>query len=149
EELDKLVTAISMLYCAGDMPWPKVECTVSEAPLTVLGIESRLGQVLRNLIENARSFCPEEGVVDIGLSKDAGFVLLSVTDEGPGIPEESLDKIFERFYTERPDSEAFGTHSGLGRSISKQIVEAHGGTIKADNRAEGGARFVVRLPALK
>ena len=146
---DKLVTAICMLYCAGDMPGPKVDCTVSEAPLTVLGIESRLGQVLRNLIENARSFCPEEGVVDIGLSKDAGFVLLSVTDEGPGIPEESLDKIFERFYTERPDSEAFGTHSGLGLSISKQIVEAHGGTIKADNRAEGGARFVVRLPALK
>ncbi|MEM7568922.1 MAG: ATP-binding protein, partial [Pseudomonadota bacterium] len=70
-------------------------------------------------------------------------------DEGPGIPEESLPKIFDRFYTERPDSEAFGTHSGLGLSISKQIVEAHGGQIAATNLPSGGARFAVSLPGLK
>ena len=121
--------------------------------LIVLGMESRLGQVFRNLITNAISFSPPGGTIRIAAERpDADFVRVTVEDEGPGIPEGKLDAIFDRFYTERPAGEKFGTHSGLGLSISKQIVEAHNGTIRAENRhdAQGrivGARFVVLLPA--
>ena len=120
--------------------------------LTVLGMESRLGQVFRNLITNAISFSPPSGTIRVATEREGDFVRVTVEDEGPGIPESKLQAIFDRFYTERPAGEKFGTHSGLGLSISKQIVEAHHGTIRAENRrdAEGrvvGARFVVLLPA--
>lgn len=121
---------------------------------TVHGLESRLGQVIVNLIDNAVSFSPPGGVVRVGLALvDKGTrVELTVEDEGPGLPPEAEQKIFQRFYSERPDREAFGTHSGLGLSISRQIVEAHRGEIFAVNRRDTddptlpGARFVVRLP---
>jgi len=120
--------------------------------LVVNGIEDRLGQVLRNLIDNAITFSPPQGTIDLSLRRDGVWVEISIADEGPGLPEDKLTAIFDRFYTERPKDEKFGTHSGLGLSISKQIVEAHGGTIRAENRvaADGrvrGARFVIRLPA--
>jgi two-component system sensor histidine kinase ChvG len=122
--------------------------------LTVSGVEDRLVQVLRNLIANAVSFSPPGGVIRLAARRDAAAaaVVATIEDEGPGIPDGKLEAIFDRFYTERPSSEKFGTHSGLGLSISKQIVEAHRGTIRAENRrdADGsviGARFVVRLPA--
>jgi two-component system sensor histidine kinase ChvG len=123
----------------------------SNAGLVVRGIERRLVQVFRNLIVNAVSFSPPEGLVTLAVSGDAEEVEVIVDDEGPGIPETKLATIFERFYSERPKGEKFGTHSGLGLSISKQIVDAHGGTIHAENRygPDGrviGARFVVRLP---
>lgn len=122
----------------------------------VLGHDSRLGQVFVNLIENARSFSPADKPVRVRLSRVAGDVLIAVEDDGPGIPPHALERIFERFYTDRPES-GFGQNSGLGLSISRQIVEAHRGTIRAENRyaneqSEGedrrlGARFVVHLPA--
>jgi two-component system sensor histidine kinase ChvG len=125
-------------------------------PFQVLGHDSRLGQVFVNLIENARSFSPADKPVRIKLSRVAGDVLIAVEDDGPGIPPHALERIFERFYTDRPES-GFGQNSGLGLSISRQIVEAHRGTIRAENRyaseqSEGedqrlGARFIVRLPA--
>ncbi|MGE5506555.1 MAG: stimulus-sensing domain-containing protein [Actinomycetota bacterium] len=120
--------------------------------LTVDGIESRLVQVLRNLIANAVSFSPPGGSIRLAAGRDGKWVRLTVEDDGPGIPENKLDAIFERFYTERPQNEKFGTHSGLGLSISKQIVDAHGGAIRAHNRTDDdgrvlGARFVVKLPA--
>ncbi len=120
--------------------------------LVVLGIESRLGQVLRNLITNAISFSPPGGTIALAAGRDGRKVRIVVDDEGPGIPDNKLDAIFERFYSERPKDEKFGTHSGLGLSISKQIVEAHGGRIHAENRTHPdgtvrGARFVVTLPA--
>ena len=125
-------------------------------PFHVLGHDSRLGQVFVNLIENARSFSPQDSPVRVKLSRVAGDVLIAVEDDGPGIPPHALERIFERFYTDRPES-GFGQNSGLGLSISRQIVEAHRGTIRAENRyadeqSEGeekriGARFVVRLPA--
>ncbi|MGE5546892.1 MAG: stimulus-sensing domain-containing protein [Solirubrobacterales bacterium] len=122
-------------------------------PLTVGGIEGRLVQVLRNLVGNALSFSPPGGTIRLGAEREGKFVRVEVEDDGPGIPEGKLEAIFDRFYTERPAGEAFGSHSGLGLSISKQIVEAHGGLIWAENRhaPDGtvtGARFVVKLPAL-
>jgi two-component system sensor histidine kinase ChvG len=120
----------------------------------VTGHESRLGQVISNLIDNARSFVPEEnGRIVIGLSRSGRRNIVTVEDNGPGIRPDALERIFERFYTDRPSSEAFGQNSGLGLSISRQIVEAHGGTLTAENIAGTkpgdirGARFVVALPA--
>jgi two-component system sensor histidine kinase ChvG len=117
--------------------------------LVVAGIESRLVQVLRNLIGNAASFSPPGGAIALSAEREGKFVRIQVDDDGPGIPANKLDAIFDRFYSERPEAEKFGTHSGLGLSISKQIVEAHGGLIWAENRPQGGARFVVKLPAVR
>jgi two-component system sensor histidine kinase ChvG len=119
--------------------------------LFVRGVESRLVQVLRNLIGNAISFSPPNGLIWLRGRETGGIVELAVEDEGPGIPDGKLDGIFDRFYSERPESEQFGSHSGLGLSISRQIVEAHQGRIAAENRRDEagnviGARFVIRLP---
>ncbi len=121
---------------------------------SVVGHDLRLGQVITNLIENARSFVPEEtGKITVSLSRVGKLVMLTVDDNGPGIRADTIDRIFERFYTDRPAGEAFGQNSGLGLSISRQIVEAHGGTLTAENIAGGkpgeirGARFTVTLPA--
>jgi len=119
--------------------------------LVVPGLEGRLGQVFRNIIANAESFSPPGSTIRLAARRAGSFAEITIDDEGPGIPEDTLERIFDRFYSERPKGEKFGTHSGLGLSISKQIVEAHGGTIRAENRhdAQGkviGARFVVMLP---
>ena len=125
--------------------------TDSSDPLMVSGIESRLAQVFRNLITNAATFSPNGGVISITISTEPHEVCIDVDDEGPGIPPGNEAKIFQRFYTERAESEKFGTHSGLGLSISQQIIEAHRGEIRAGNRFDAvgsvlGARFMVRLP---
>lgn len=117
----------------------------------VEGDEGRLGQVLTNLVDNALSFSPAGGTVTLRGICRAGFVELYVDDEGSGIPEDRLDRIFERFYTDRPGTENLrGKNSGLGLSISREIVAAHNGRIWAENLRSDelikGARFVVRLP---
>ncbi|OQW63977.1 MAG: hypothetical protein A4S17_00245 [Proteobacteria bacterium HN_bin10] len=122
----------------------------------VLGQPGPLGQVFRNLIDNARSFSPKGGVITVSATverrKDGAFVRATVEDQGPGIPPENLETVFERFYTQRPKGAAFGGNSGLGLSIARQIVTAHNGRIYAENidglgRGErGGARLVVELP---
>ncbi len=118
------------------------------APL-VLGHDSRLAQVVSNLIDNAVSFSPEGGTVTATLGVDGDTLVLTVSDEGPGIRGD-ISRIFQRFYTDRPETESFGDHSGLGLSISKQIVEVHRGTLKAQNRQDrSGALFTVRLPRVK
>jgi two-component system sensor histidine kinase ChvG len=121
-------------------------------PLVVPGIETRLSQVFRNVIANAVSFSPPRREIRLTARLDGRAVLVTVEDEGPGIPDDKLTAIFDRFYTERPAGEKFGTHSGLGLAISKQIVEAHRGMIWAENRKDGagvviGASFSIRLPA--
>ncbi|WP_232370789.1 sensor histidine kinase [Roseococcus microcysteis] len=126
---------------------------ILEAPehLVAMGVEDRLVQVFRNLLGNAVSFSPEGGRVWLRARAAGPEVEVIVEDEGPGIPEARLEGIFDRFYSERPRGERFGQHSGLGLSISRQIIEGLRGRIAAENRrdAEGkviGARFLVRLP---
>jgi two-component system sensor histidine kinase ChvG len=142
---------------------PKVELVVApadKASYMIVAHDSRIGQVLNNLLDNARSFCRKDGVVRVIVRRAGDKVELSVEDDGPGIRPDQMERIFERFYTDRPDGESFGQNSGLGLSISKQIVEAHRGEIFAENRVRPrvgakagdppevlGARFVVRLLA--
>lgn len=117
-----------------------------KAAAIVNGHESRLAQVFANLIDNAVSFSPEGGVVRVALTTDPENITVTVSDEGRGITGD-VGKIFQRFYTDRPETESFGDHSGLGLSISKQIVEAHKGTIRAGNRTDrSGAVFTIVLP---
>jgi len=128
------------------------------AAFTVLGNDSRLGQVIDNLIDNGRSFSPAGGTVRVTCRRLKNEIEITVDDDGPGVPDEAIEKIFERFYTHRPH-QAFGQNSGLGLSISKHIIEAHGGRVRAENRQRVpaaadekplvlGARFTVRLPAM-
>ena len=119
--------------------------------VTVAGIDSRLAQVFRNLMINASTFSPPESIILIKITKSEENIIIYIDDQGPGIPPGNEERIFERFYTERADTEQFGTHSGLGLSISKQIIEAHHGKILAKNLKNElgtivGARFVVTLP---
>lgn len=125
-----------------------------KSAFTVLGHDLRLGQVVTNLIENARSFVPETGGrITIRLGRRRGTVQVLIEDNGPGIRAEVIERVFERFYTDRPDGEDFGQNSGLGLSISRQIIEAHGGSLTAENIAGkepgtwAGARFIIELPA--
>jgi two-component system sensor histidine kinase ChvG len=119
-------------------------------PVRVMGREGPLSQVFRNLIDNARSFSQEDGEVRVSIRQERKSVAVSVDDDGPGIPAENMETVFERFYTSRPKGAAFGGNSGLGLAIARQIVETHGGRIWAENRGEGGrtlgARFTVSLP---
>lgn len=122
------------------------------ARLLVRAREGPLGQVLRNLIDNARSFSPPGATVHVTLEQtNSGpqtVARVRVEDTGPGIPPDKVEEIFNRFYTDRPKGTAFGNNSGLGLSIVKQIIATHRGDVYAENREEGGARFVVDLPAI-
>jgi two-component system sensor histidine kinase ChvG len=113
---------------------------------TVIGRDERLGQIFRNLIDNAVSFSPDNATVSITARAEQGRALISVADEGPGIPPDNLESVFNRFYTERPAEHGFGKNSGLGLSIARQIAEGANGRIWAENRETGGARFTVELP---
>jgi len=139
---------------------PKIKLDIEDADhetYMVLGHDSRLGQVFNNLIDNARSFCRKDGTVRVSLRPRDRSIVVTVDDDGPGIRDDQFERIFERFYTDRPEGESFGQNSGLGLSISRQIVEAHLGRITAENRTRPGpapgdppevlgARFTVTLP---
>lgn len=138
-----------------------------ERSTVVEGHEGRLGQVATNLIDNAISFSPEGGVVTVALARRLHHIVLTVSDQGPGIPPDKLEAIFDRFYSDRPETDqSRGKNSGLGLSISREIVEAHGGRIFAENlysrlapsltasedlrpNTPSGARFTVELPAFR
>ena len=125
----------------------------------IFATPSAFGRVIRNLIDNAISFSPKNGAVTVALEKDnghrQGLLLLTVTDEGPGVPEDNLESIFNRFYTSRPDGAAFGSNSGLGLAIARQIVKSHGGYIwcrnvrDEDNPDASGVCFTVEIPIHK
>ena len=106
----------------------------------------RVIQILDNLLANAVTFNAIGAPIEIRLTQHRGMAVFIIRDFGPGIPAGKRDKIFERFYTERPASEGFGMHSGLGLSISRQIADAHGGALEADSHTEGGAVFTLTLP---
>jgi two-component system sensor histidine kinase ChvG len=130
---------------------PVIEVALAEGRLLASAVEGRIVQVFRNLIANAVSFSPPRGVIRLRAREGPDFVEAAVEDSGPGIPPAKLESVFDRFYSERPRGERFGQHSGLGLSISRQIVEALRGAIAAENRRDEsgqviGARFLVRLP---
>lgn len=157
-DMDRLLAEIAGLYenqvRPGDSPQSVHVRHVPSGDLArpvVLGREIPLGQVLRNLIDNARSFSPAGGTVWLSLIRAKGRIEVRVDDDGPGIPPDNLETVFERFYTSRPKGHAFGGNSGLGLSIARQIASAHKGAIRAENRlgpdgAIIGARFVIELP---
>ena len=157
-DLSHLLTEIVGVYESGRKPGD-AHVTFAEStgdPVTILGRDGPLGQVFRNLIDNARSFSPPGGMVRLTLVRDdidpERPVRVRIDDDGPGLPPENLETVFERFYTSRPRGAAFGANSGLGLSIVRQIVEAHGGRVTAANRPDtaggvAGARFEVALPA--
>ena len=119
--------------------------------LVVLGEGARLERVLENVIENAISFSPDGGLIRIVARHEPDGVFVAIEDEGPGVPEEAREQVFQRFQSLRPAGEAFGKHSGLGLAIARTIVDAHQGSIVATERAgrAAGARFVIRLPAVE
>ena len=123
----------------------------SNGPLIVLGEGARLERVFENLIENAVSFSPANGLITISAVTNRETLVVRVEDEGPGVPEEAHEAIFRRFHSVRPQSEAFGQHSGLGLAIARTIVEGHQGSISVETREDrlSGARFVVRLPLVE
>src|SRR5690606_3486949 len=130
--LGEIVSVYGAAATAGE---PQVRFTSSlDEPARVSGREGPLGQVFRNLLDNARSFSPAAGEVRVELDRDSADparpVRIRIDAHGPGIPAENLETIFERFYTSRPKGAAFGGNSGLGLSIARQIVEAHGGHIR-------------------
>tara|TARA_B100000676_G_scaffold205948_1_gene202149 strand:+ start:431 stop:2062 length:1632 start_codon:yes stop_codon:yes gene_type:complete len=150
-DIADMLATLHEIYSAGDTQTEVALKISGEPPFRVAAIEDRLVQVFRNLLQNAISFSPPSGRVTLHLARRESNIEIDVCDDGPGIPDGKLDAVFNRFYTERPEGEKFGTHSGLGLSISKQIVEAHGGSIRAENRhtldrTVRGARFIVRLP---
>jgi two-component system, OmpR family, sensor histidine kinase ChvG len=158
-----LSAVVSMANDARQAPSPTLELHMTPSSIShevapdyhIMGHDSRLSQVVTNLIENARSFSPPNSTVHLTLMQKDNNLELHVEDSGPGIPPHALERIFERFYTDRPEHK-FGQNSGLGLSISRQIVEAHGGKIWAQNILDAsspedpskrlGARFIVRLP---
>jgi len=154
------VDITSMFHMLADLYRPALEeknltldIRIDGGGLQVAGLESRLVQVFRNLIGNAISFSPDGGTITLAARpirlRGRLLVEMEVLDEGPGIQPGKEEAVFDRFYTERPSTEKFGTHSGLGLSISKQITEAHKGEIFVRNRSErSGASFTVRIPAL-
>jgi two-component system sensor histidine kinase ChvG len=156
-----LTTIVGLARQTAGPDGPKLVLEIPKADANawfVLGRDTRLGQVFNNLLDNARSFCSKDGTVRVAMRRRGDMIEVVVEDDGPGIRAEQVERIFERFYTDRPEGESFGQNSGLGLSITKQIVEAHRGRIFAENRTRVGAdpqqppevigaRFTVRLPA--
>ena len=138
----------------GENEWPRS----GPFPETIGGAHSsfrvygmRLERVIENLLDNAVSFSPEGSTIEVIMRCREGRIIMTVCDEGPGIPAEKREKVFHRFHSDRPEEEDFGNHSGLGLAIGRTIAEAHDGTLHADERADGkkGACLVLDLPAAK
>jgi two-component system sensor histidine kinase ChvG len=151
-DLVALISAMTQMFDdpdKADRPRFKLDLPVDS--FVVRGLDGPLAQVFRNVIENAVSFSPKNGEIKVSAARVDGRGVITIDDQGPGIPEENLETIFRRFYTERPPSHGFGKNSGLGLSISRQIVEVHGGRIFASNLRDDagnvtGARFTIELP---
>lgn len=151
-DLAGLITAMAQMFDDPDRAdRPRFKLDLPLDSFAVRGFDGPLAQVFRNVIENAVSFSPKGGEITITATPIDGRGVITIDDQGPGIPEENLETVFRRFYTERPASHGFGKNSGLGLSISRQIVEVHGGRIFASNLRDDtgkvtGARFTIELP---
>ena len=153
-DIGQILCALSEVYTATDRIGGRgLVCEIAgdADPLIVSGREDHLVQVMRNLLDNAITFSPKNGRIAIHAISSPSRVTITVDDDGIGVPDGNLETIFDRFYSERPTGEKFGTHSGLGLSICRQIVAAHQGSIHAENRRSPngqilGARFVLILP---
>jgi two-component system sensor histidine kinase ChvG len=152
-DISKLLATIVDIYSGLDVPRGVRVCFTndSDKSAVVQGLNERLGQVFRNLIDNAISFSPDGGTVRVSAHRNGDHVRAVVEDDGPGIADDDLERVFQRFYTERPAEHGFGKNSGLGLAIARQIVNSHGGRIWAENKRDGednraGARFIVELP---
>ena len=134
----KKINIVDLLSTLINIRSTTIECKINffkeDSSFFIMGNDNRIAQVFDNLIQNAVSFSKKQGVINIRLTKNLDNIIILVEDYGPGFPIGALEKIFNRFYTERPSGEVFGNHSGLGLSISKQIIEAHNGNIEAFNR---------------
>jgi two-component system sensor histidine kinase ChvG len=152
-DVGRLLETLVTIYNAMELP-RNVQVTFKREgmkPAIVNGLDERLGQVFRNLIDNAISFSPEGATVRVNVSPVGNAVRVTVDDDGPGIPTNDLERIFDRFFTSRPAEHGFGKNSGLGLAIARQIMASHGGRIWADNLRNPlgkkcGARFIVELP---
>lgn len=151
-DLGALVSAVADMFHDPDAQGaPRILLDIVSPTPQVRGLDGPLAQVFRNIIENALSFSPVGGEIRVSLRRRDGWAVVTIEDQGPGIPEENLEVIFRRFYTSRPLAHGFGKNSGLGLSISRQIIDVHGGRIHAANvlGSDGhvtGARFTVELP---
>ncbi len=151
EPVDLGALARAIIQSRNERQWdrgPTVTFTNQDGSAVVEGVPARLERVIENLVDNAASFSPPDGTVQIATRAANGRVQLTVCDEGPGIPEHSREKVFQRFHSDRPDAEDFGNHSGLGLAIGRTIAEAHDGTLTAHSRADGrpGACLMLNLP---
>lgn len=145
-DIDDLISNIVSVYPMHRTPNVTLDLTTkNNTPIMVEADPDRLAQAVLNLVDNAVSFSPKGGTVEISLEQTAGCVRISIADRGPGFPPETTKKIFERWYTDRPESEA-SDHTGLGLAIVKGITEGYGGTITAMSREGGGALFILELP---
>ena len=128
---------------------PRIVMAGTPAPAMIRGDAARIERVIDNLVDNALSFSPPDGMVTVEAVQAAGTVTLSVTDDGPGVAQDQRETVFERFHSVRPASEAFGAHSGLGLAIARTIVEAHDGSLRIADRPDGrrGAHLVAEFPA--
>jgi two-component system sensor histidine kinase ChvG len=147
-DLAHLLETITEVYKFTELPRGVTLSLSLDLPVgaVVMGRDERLGQIFRNLIDNAVSFSPDNGTVRIAARAQSGRAIVAVEDDGPGIPPDNLESVFQRFYTERPAEHGFGKNSGLGLSIARQIAEGVGGRIRAENHEPHGARFIVELP---
>ena len=127
----------------------RIELSTRGYAARVLGVGARLERVVENLLDNAVSFSPADAAIEVIVDNDGKYVTLMVCDSGPGIPEDSREKVFQRFHSVRPVDEDFGNHSGLGLAIARAIVEAHDGSLTAEGRHDGapGACLRLKLPA--
>lgn len=125
---------------------PRFEIAHSDSDVVVFASADRLTQIFENLIDNAVSFSPPDGLIRVSLESAAGAAVVAVTDEGPGIPEEHRQRIFGRFFSYRPEGDGDDNHTGLGLALVRAIVEAYGGQVTAEPNADRGAKMVVELP---
>ncbi len=145
--LNELLADLMQAFRLRGLESVELRLDAPQEPVAVEASPERLVQVFENVLDNALSFSPQGSTVRIGLRRENGFAAVRVSDQGPGVPEEHLDRIFDRFFSYRPDERSQQDHSGLGLAIAKAIVSGYGGVIRAENRPQGGAVFEIRLKA--